>query len=320
MDWSHFGMDRPPFRPAVDAAAYFPAPAHSAALAALVAAFSRRDPLVLIDGAPGIGKSLVARKWLDDLLPDVPRVLLPNARAQTPVDLLQAILFDLNKPYQGLSEQELRLAVTGHLLDAAAGGFPTVIVIDEAQHLSTHALEELRLLGNLESRSGAVVFAVLVAQPALRDALRKPVNAPIAGRISVRCSIDALSVEESAAYLRHQVRAANGDPAKVFDEGTVELLASACRGVPRVLNRAAALAFELASEGETELVDVEAALEALERIGITPPDEDGTSDAVLLPHPGRESEPEARAKRKPTVTERSAGRGAKDKAVRKRPA
>ncbi|AMV25962.1 hypothetical protein VT84_16305 [Gemmata sp. SH-PL17] len=320
MDWSHFGMDRPPFRPAVDAAAYFPAPAHSAALAALVAAFSRRDPLVLIDGAPGIGKSLVARKWLDDLLPDVPRVLLPNARAQTPADLLQAILFDLNKPYQGLSEQELRLAVTGHLLDAAAGGFPTVIVIDEAQHLSASALEELRLLGNLESRSGAVVFAVLVALPVLRDALRKPANVPIAGRISVRCSIDALSVEESVAYLRHQVRAASGDPAKVFDEGTVELLAAACRGVPRVLNRAAALAFELAAEGEAELVDVEAAIEALERIGITPPDEDGTSDAVLLPHPGRESEPEVHAKRKPTVGERSAGRGAKDKAVRKRPA
>ena len=53
MDWSHFGMDRPAFRPAVEPAAYHPAPSHEAALAALVAAFARREPVVLIDGAPG---------------------------------------------------------------------------------------------------------------------------------------------------------------------------------------------------------------------------------------------------------------------------
>src|SRR5262245_38881442 len=79
VDWSHYGMERSPFRPAVDPAAYFPAPAHEAALAALAAAFARREPAVLIDGTSGVGKSLVARKWLDDLLPDVPRALLPNA-------------------------------------------------------------------------------------------------------------------------------------------------------------------------------------------------------------------------------------------------
>ncbi|QJW93192.1 ExeA family protein [Frigoriglobus tundricola] len=188
MDWSHFGLDRPAFRPAVDPAAYFSAPSHDAARAALAAAFARREPAVLIDGPAGVGKSLVARKWLDDLLPDVPRALLPNAYADRPADLLQAILFDLGKPYQGLSEQELRLAVTGHLLDAATGAFPTVIVIDEAQHLSLAALEELRLLGNLETRQGVAAFAVLVAQPMLRDALRRPAYALFADRVAVRCA------------------------------------------------------------------------------------------------------------------------------------
>lgn len=319
MDWSHFGMDRPPFRPAVDAAAYFPAPAHGAALAAVVAAFARRDPVVLIDGPSGAGKSLVARKWLDDLLPDVPRVLLPNARAERPADLLQAILFDLGKPYQTLSEQELRLAVTGHLLDAAAGGFPTVVVIDEAQHLGPPALEELRLLGNLEARDGAVVFAVLVAQPTFRDALRRPSCAPFADRVAVRCAIDPLAADESAAYLRYRASAAGGDPAKAFDDGAVELLAGACGGLPRVLNRAAALAFELAAEAGADAVDVEAVIEALGQLGITPPDEDGTGDAVLLPHPARAAEPE-RARPKSVAAGERSKRGAKDKAARKRSA
>jgi type II secretory pathway predicted ATPase ExeA len=318
VDWAHFGMERPPFRPAVDAASYFASPSHGSALAALAAAFARREPAVLIDGPSGVGKSLVARKWLDDLLPEVPRVLLPNARAERPADLLQAILFDLGKPYQGLTEQELRLTVTGHLLDAAAGGYPTVLVIDEAQHLSLAALEEVRLLGNLETRNGAAAFAVLVAQPTLRAALGRLAYALVADRVAVRAGVEPLSAEDSSAYLRHQVRAAGGDPARVFDPGAVDLLAGACGGVPRALNRAAGLAFELAAEAGAELVDVEAALEALGRLGVAPPDEDGGGDAVLLPLPPGEAPP---GKGKPAEpNERIATRGPKEKANRKRSA
>jgi type II secretory pathway predicted ATPase ExeA len=317
VDWSRFGLDRPPFRPAVDSAAYFPAPSHEAALGTVAAAFARREPAVLIDGVSGVGKSLVVRKWLDDLLPDVPRVFVPNAHAERPADLLQAILFDLGKPYQGLSEQELRLAVTGHLLDSAACGFPTVIVLDEAQHLGAGALEELRLLGNLETRQGAVTFVVLVAQPELRTRLSRPAHALVADRVAVRCAVEPLSAEESAGYLRHQVSAAGGDPAKTFAEDAILLLASACGGIPRTLNRAAALAFELSALGETEAVDVEAALEALGQLGLTPPDEDGAGDgdAVLLPHPARVRKP----KPAETTSER-ATRGSKEKASRKRSA
>jgi type II secretory pathway predicted ATPase ExeA len=316
VDWSHFGLDRAPFRPAVDAAAYFPAPSHEAARAALAAAFARREPAALIDGPPGVGKSLVVRKWLDDLLPDVPRVFIPNASAARPAELLQAVLFDLRKPYQGLGEQELRLSATEHLLDAAAGGFPTVVVLDEAQHLSLAALEELRLLGNLETRQGAVAFAILVAQPALRAAFQDPAHALVADRVAVRCAVGPLSPDESADYLRHQVSAAGGEPAKVFDEEAVSLLASACAGVPRILNRAAYLAFELCAEAEGEVVDVEAAMESLARLGIAAP-EDGGGDAVLLPHPAAgESRPN---RTKPAEGER-AGRAAKERASRKRSA
>jgi type II secretory pathway predicted ATPase ExeA len=310
-------MDRPPFRPAVDTASYFASPSHGAALAALAAAFARREPAVLIDGASGVGKSLVARKWLDDLLPEVPRVILPNARAERPADLLQAILFDLGKPYQGLTEQELRLAVTGHLLDAAAAGYPTVLVIDEAQHLSLAALEEVRLLGNLETRNGAAAFAVLVAQPVLRAALLRAAYALVADRIAMRVTVEPLTADDSSSYLRHQVRAAGGDPARVLDAGAVALLAGACGGVPRVLNRAAGLAFELALEAGADVVDVEAAIEALGRLGVAPPDEDGGGEAVLLPLPGEGPS----GKGKPAEpNERITTRGPKEKASRKRSA
>jgi type II secretory pathway predicted ATPase ExeA len=310
-------MDRPPFRPAVDPTVFFAAPTHVAALAALAAAFERREPAVLIDGPTGVGKSLVARKWLDDLLPEVPRVVLPNARAERPGDLLQAILFDMGKPYHGLTEQELRLAVTGHMLDAAESGYPTVMLIDEAQHLSLSALEEVRLLGNLETRSGAAAFAVLVAQPRLRAALTRTAYSLIADRIAVRASVEPLTAEDSIAFLNHQVRAVGGQPDAVFDAAALVLLAGASRGVPRTLNRAAGLACELAAEAEADQVDVEAVLEALGRIGVAPQEEAGTGDALVLAMPG---DTPAELAKPPEPNERTATRRPKERTSRKRSA
>ncbi len=329
MYWSHFGLERQPFRPAVDPDSYFPAPTHEEAIAALAAGFARRDPIVLIDGKIGVGKSLVARKWLEHLLPDVPRVILPNAHAERPGGLLQAILFDMGKPYEGLTESELRLSVTGVLLDVAAENiYPTVLVLDEAQNLSQAALEEVRLLGNLETRSGSATFTVLVAQPTLREALYTSKYELIAQRVGVQTTVQQLTQAESADYIRHQLRSAGGEPEKLFDDEAVALIAGAGGGVPRLLNRVAAMAMELAGSAESEQVDVEAGLEALTRLGLAYDTDqelaqsEGSAAAVLLPHPARSAEP-ARSGRGKSVDavskdEDSPARGPKDKASRKR--
>jgi type II secretory pathway predicted ATPase ExeA len=282
----------------------------------------------LIDGPPGTGKTLVARKWLEHLLPDVPRVVVPSARADGPGELHQAILFDLAQPYHGLSEQELRLAVTGHLLDAAVeGAYPTVLVLDEAQHLGRTVLEELRLLGNLETRQGAALFIVLVAQPALRETLATPGLEPLAQRLAIRSSLAPFTAEESADYLRHQVRAAGGEPERIFTDESGPILIAACRGVPRLLNRAASLALELAATNESTQADVEAVLEALDRLGLSTAEAaepDQPADPVLLPHPARSVEP-AKSRRGRTGAASSVGEAAavrltKEKPSRKRSA
>lgn len=262
MDWSHFGLSRRPFRSAVDTGAYFASAGHEAALAAATAAFSRRDPAALIQGEPGVGKSLLARLWLERLPDAAPRVFIANLQSPRPADLLQTILFDLNLPHHGLGEQELRLAVTEQLLAQASQDAPLVLLVDEAQNLGPAALEELRLLGNIESSNGPALFALLAAQPQIE------LGAGFAQRLGANVRLEPLTVDESAAYLAHQVKHAGGDLYELFDGEAVTLLAGSCQGVPRLLNRAATLAAELAAHGESELIDIEAAMEAVTRLGL----------------------------------------------------
>ena len=267
MDLAHFGLTRRPFRPTPDTDAYYKAPTHEAALAALRHAYEARDGLALVDGEPGTGKTIIVRKFLDGLDPAVAPVFLPSPRFLRPTDLYQAILFDHGTDYRGLSEQELRLLVTDHLLGRVSAGEPTVLVLDEAQGLGPDVLEELRLLGNIETRAAKAAFIVLAAQLGLRERLAKPELAAFAQRVAVRCKIEPLSREDAGRFLHHQLEVAGGSASLLTDEA-LNLLTEHAHGVPRILNQAAALAFQLAGSAEAENVDTEAAWEALLQLGL----------------------------------------------------
>jgi type II secretory pathway predicted ATPase ExeA len=281
MNLAQLGLTRRPFRPTPDTDAYYPAAGHEAALGGLRSAFASRDGLALLDGDPGTGKTLVALRFLEGLGASFPRVLIPAPRFARPADLHQAILFDLGAEYRGLTEQELRLAVTEKLLASLGGGLPTVIVLDEAQHLTADVLEEVRLLGNLESRSAKAAFVVLVALPSLRE--RLPLSAAFAQRVAARCRVEPLGREESIEFVRHQIKAAGGHPDTLVGGEALDLLAARCKGLPRLLNQAAALAFTLAGAAGADGVDAEAAVEALAQLGLS----DQADRPTLIPHPAR---------------------------------
>jgi len=283
MDLAHFGLTRRPFRPTADTDAYFASPSHDAAVEGLTSAFAARDGLALVDGSTGSGKTLAALKFLEGLENDVPRLLIPAPRFARAAEFFQAVLFDLGVEYRGLSDHELRLAVMDQLLNKLAAGHPTVLVLDEAQHLNSELLEEVRLLGNLETRSAKALFIVLVALPSLRERWTKPEFAGLAQRVSVRLRIEPLDREESAKYIWHQLQVAGGRPADLISEEAINLLTAQCQGLPRLLNQACSLAFNLARSAGESTVDTEAAMEALTRLGFQI--EEPVQETLVLPKP-----------------------------------
>ncbi len=268
-----FNCGSDPFRPH-RTPRYYPSTSHERAIARLLGGLADGEGILALTGAPGTGKTLLCHCLLERLDSRSRTAFLTNSRVGGRAGLLQAILYDLSLPYEGRGEQEMRLALTDHLLCGYQEGFGTILILDEAQHLTPDLLEELRLLGNLEARAGKALQVVLVGQPALLETLRRPELSSLGQRLAIRVEVEPLALQEAADYLLHHVRMAGGRPERLFADEALELLSRQTRGVPRLLNQAAQQALNLAAEGGAGQVDAEAALEALAMLGLAEESED----------------------------------------------
>jgi type II secretory pathway predicted ATPase ExeA len=291
MEATRLGLGPRPFPNTPDAGCYYPATGHERALARLQQGLADGEGVLLLTGGAGVGKTLLCHRLLDGLGPRARSAFLTHSHFPNRAALLQAILYDLSLPYEGRPEQELRLTLTDRLLADYGAGRPTLLLIDEAQHLTADLLEELRLLGNLESRSGKAVQVLLVGQPSLVQTLRAPELAGLRQRLTVRAELEALPVQEAADYLLHHLRMAGARAGEVIGDEALEALARGTGGVPRLLNQAATQALALAREADAAFVDVEAALEALAVLGLEAP-----------PAPAEAAEPAPPADDAPALT------------------
>jgi type II secretory pathway predicted ATPase ExeA len=218
--------------------------------------------ICLLTGEAGTGKSLLAHCLTERLESKLRTAFLANAHFAKRADALQAILFDLGLPYEGKSEQELRLAVTDALLQSFARGQSTLLVVDEAQSLSIDVLEELRALLNLECGAGRALHIILAAQLGWTATLQQPALAAFKQRLAVHAQITPFSKHEVTEYLRHLLTLAGAHTGDLFTPEAAEVLADMAHGVPRVINQLAHQAMRWAHECGARSVDVEAVTEA----------------------------------------------------------
>jgi general secretion pathway protein A len=264
-----YGLKEAPFSITPDPRFVFLSERHRDALAHLLYGIGQGGSggFVQLTGEVGTGKTTLCRLLLEQLPPDTRVALVLNPRL-SPLELLETICEELKIDLTGRrgSLKSLVDALNAYLLDAYAQGLRVVLIIDEAQNLSTEALEQVRLLTNLETPTQKLLQIILLGQPELRDLLGKPELRQLAQRITARYHLTPLSADESEAYVRHRLQVA-GCAKLPFTRLALRRLHDHADGVPRLLNviadRAlmAGYARNLAQIGERD-VD-QAAAEAL---------------------------------------------------------
>lgn len=239
---SHWQVSERPFDTTADSRFVFPCESHQAAQLQLRYAIENRAAAGLLVGGSGTGKSLLVhllKRSLAEQFRPFAHLVFP----QMPTDELLACLADELAPPSGEERPTVRDSIRrihASLRDHAQAGRHAVVAIDEAHLLEdTPSLEAIRLLLNLESDARPLMTLLLVGQPPLLTAVERMPQ--LEERLSIKCLLRPLSLEESAGYVRHRLRAA-GASREVFDDAALESLHELARGNPRRLNRLCELA------------------------------------------------------------------------------
>ncbi|MBK6660898.1 MAG: AAA family ATPase [Proteobacteria bacterium] len=228
-----YGFSEKPFALAPDPAFLFLGGRHAVGLSLLQYGLLNRSALIVLTGAIGTGKTTLVRRLLDEADGNMTVGLISNTH-EAFGSLMQWIAVAFGLPAKtNKATQYDRFA--HFLIEQYAKGKRCVLVVDEAQNLSEKALEELRLLTNINADKDLLLQLVLVGQPELRERLRQPSLVQLVQRIGADYHLSALSAEETDQYIDHRLVTAGGS-AGLFEPAAMRFIHFQCDGVPRLIN------------------------------------------------------------------------------------
>ena len=261
-----FGFNETPFSLAPDPRFLFESASHAAALAQVAYALARREPLVVVTGELGTGKTLLCRTVLQRLerktfLSVINDPLLGRE------DLLKQLLQDFGVISKDRSRQtaatrhDLIDALQSFLVSLAPLQAHAVVVIDEAQHLQPEVLEQIRLLSNIHDDRGTMLQIILVGQADLEPLLSRPEMRQFQQRVSRRFRIEPLNEDEVRQYIEHRMALARregtaAEPAgDTFTSDAIQAVWTISGGIPRVINLVCDRALEAAFAVRRRTID-----------------------------------------------------------------
>lgn len=236
MYFAHYGFTHAPFSLAPDPDSLYLSEKHSLGLSLLKYGLSDSvGGLTVITGAVGAGKTTLLRKLLQQLDYDRLTIGVINNTLGFEDKLIHWVVSAFNLPYEGRDGIALFREFQQFLINQYAQGKITVLIVDEAQNLNDKALEELRMLTNINAERDQLLKIVLLGQPELLELLSQPRLSQIAQRISVEYHLEPLNCLDTRKYIQHRITAAGGNP-EIFSDKACDIVYCLSGGVPRLIN------------------------------------------------------------------------------------
>jgi general secretion pathway protein A len=241
----YFGLTQKPFDATPDPRFQYTNRCYREAYAILQYGIRERKGFIALTGEVGIGKTTLLRRLKEGLEPGIKVVMVYNT-AVTFDELVEFICGELAIPVEGLSRVGRLRALDRFLLEEAQRNVIVVLLLDEAQNLSPEALENLRLISNLETSTAKLLQIVLVGQPELDAKLALPELRQVTQRIAVRFRLKRLEDPEVEAYIDYRLQKVGGSREALFSNAAIRKLVPCVRGIPRLINIACDNALVLA--------------------------------------------------------------------------
>jgi general secretion pathway protein A len=230
-----YGLNELPFLLTPDPRYLYFTPSHTQVMANLHYGIESGRGLIVVTGEVGTGKTTLLRWMMERLDRTVMVAYIFNPRLSV-LEFYQylATLFDIQN---WESKSDLLIELGKVLGTRHSRGLRTVLVVDEAQGLSTEVLEEIRLLCNFESDKAKHLQIVLAGQPELRDVLNFSHLRQLKQRVAMRCDINAMpNVDETAHYISSRLKVAGAHNPDMFSPAAVDYIFRCSAGIPRNIN------------------------------------------------------------------------------------
>lgn len=248
-----YGLTERPFLTVPDPEFLYWSDNHLMAFTMLRYGIMTRAPITVVTGEIGAGKTTLLRHLLRELPEDLTVGLISNMQDGRG-EVLHWAMMALDQSFDDEPYVKLFKRFQDHLIDCYAAGRRVLLIVDEAQELSTKSLEELRMFSNINSDKDELLQLILVGQPQLRDTLSKPELTQFSQRISSDFHLGPLNAEEVAQYIHHRLAVA-GATWKIFSDRTCELVHEATGGVPRLVNILCQLCMVYGFSYERKVID-----------------------------------------------------------------
>jgi general secretion pathway protein A len=193
--------------------------------------------LTLLIGEAGTGKTTLVQAALADPAAAGVRVVLMSNPTLTRAEFYEflARAFALTEA-AGASKTRFLFELRRELQERHKAGILSALVIDEAQSIPYELLEEIRLLSNIETTTTKLLNVILAGQPELSDRLNDTSLRQLKQRISLRCQLKPMELNETASYIAGRLRIAGGRPELIFTREAVGAVFQSSGGLPRTVN------------------------------------------------------------------------------------
>lgn len=229
-----YGFKKKPFSTTSEPHFFFESASHREAYAAIEYGITQRKGIILISGEVGTGKTTLCKKLLGRLEKNVKVSLVLNPYFSD-MQLLQAIVEDFGISTEKKNRLEIVKALNTFLIEQHSNGGNAVLIIDEAQHLKSRQLEQVRLLSNLETSDEKLLQVVLVGQPELIINLAQYKLRQIRQRIFVKHRLLPLAQDEVHQYIHVRLNDV-GKKDMDIDQACYKIIYEFSGGVPRLIN------------------------------------------------------------------------------------
>lgn len=251
----HYGLTRHPFSKSIEPDDLFPSSALRELDARLGHLLDLRG-IGIVTGESGSGKTTACRKLVAGLHTGLHRVLYVSLTTGNVMDLYKTVAWEIGLPTErnrAALFRQIRTEVTRLCGEARQ---KPILIVDEAHHLRSDVLEDLRLLTNYAMDSDNRLCLILVGHPELRRRLGMAVHEALAQRVVVRAHVAGLTREELGPYLQHLLRLA-GTELELFEPAAQEAIFQAASGLPRKVNLIAHHALMAAALAKSKTVSTE---------------------------------------------------------------